>query len=233
MGATNDRYLRTLIRIKKRRSRHNDLHANTKTVVGHVEGALSDIVTNTDQQAQKVLKDANAHADQITATATTRFEEKHQELNEKHESLIKVVTDNKTDAEDALNKTEEKISNDIKVATTVLEEKLIATNTNIKEQLGHHDTNHEITKKHILYVDRKNDKPKEVQDKHFVDEYQGEWQDSPAAEDKPAGEAVASGAKKVEYQDCCDGNSFNTLGQCGVVKSQALRKLPVAVWPPT
>merc|ERR1711964_330692 len=226
MGATNDRYLRTLIRIKKRRSRHNDLHANTKTVVGHVEGALSDIVTNTDQQAQKVLKDANAHADQITATATTRFEEKHQELNEKHESLIKVVTDNRTDAEDALNKTEEKISNDIKVATTVLEEKLIATNTNIKEQLGHHDTNHEITKKHILYVDRKNDKPKEVQDKHFFDEYQGQWQDRPAAEDKPAGEPVhvAGGAKKVEYQDCCGVNSFTDMGMCEACKQPGTPK---------
>merc|ERR1711964_88962 len=214
MGATNDRYLRTLIRIKKRRSRHNDLHANTKTVVGHVEGALSDIVTNTDQQAQKVLKDANAHADQITATATTRFEEKHQELNEKHESLIKVVTDNKEAVEDALEAAEKKTANAIKTATAVLEEKLNATNTDINEQLGKHDTNHEITKKHILYVDRKNDKPKEVQDKHFLDEYQGQWQDRPVAEDKPAGEPVAGGAKKVEYQDCCGVNSFTDMGMC-------------------
>merc|ERR1711964_318499 len=211
---TNDRYLRTLIRIKKRRTRHNGLHANTKTVVGHVQTALSGIVTNTDQQAKKVLKDANAHAEEITKAARTHFETQHGVLENKHNELDGKVTTNKEAVEDALEAAEEKTANAIKTATAVLEEKLNATNTDINEQLGKHDTNHEITKKHILYVDRKNDKPKEVQDKHFLDEYQGQWQDRPVAEDKPAGEPVAGGAKKVEYQDCCGVNSFTDMGMC-------------------
>merc|ERR1711964_968343 len=135
MGATNDRYLRTLIRIKKRRSRHNDLHANTKTVVGHVETALSDIVTNTDQQAQKVLNDANAHADQITAAATTRFEEQHQELDDKHTTLTDVVNTNKDETDAAITAAEEKTTTDITEAKAELNGQFETANAEIKDMI--------------------------------------------------------------------------------------------------
>merc|ERR1711964_477800 len=75
----------------------------------------------------------------------------------------------------------------------------------------------EITKSHILYVDRKQDDTKKVQDEHFLGTYKAQWIDRPAAEGEQAtNDSVAAGEqeKKVEYHDCCDGNSFNTLGQC-------------------
>jgi len=193
-AATNDRYLRTLIRIKKRRSRHNDLHANTKTVVGHVETALSDIVTNTDQQAQKVLNDANAHADQITAAATTRFEEQHQELDDKHTTLTDVVNSNKDETDAAITAAEEKATADIAEAKKELDIKLKTQTVEINDHLGAHDVNHKITKNHIIYVDRQQSAEKkdalagnnEKINAHFLKRYEDTWRDT-----KPAASPVS------------------------------------------
>merc|ERR1711964_560053 len=72
-------------------------------------------------------------------------------------------------------------------------EKLNANNTNINEQLGKHDNNHKITKKHIIYVDHQQSGEAEADagnpaklNAHFTKRYKGTWEDA-----KPAASPVS------------------------------------------
>merc|ERR1711964_50198 len=182
-------------------------------------------------------------ADRITLEAKDAFTAQHENLEGKHNELEEVVNQNKTTTNAAFKSAEEKTVADIAEAKESLEGKFNTKNTRIKAQLTNHDTNHEITKKHILYVDRKQDDTKESQDKHLGDTYgdcskgvhktwkeckaadckwiQAQWQDRPAAEDKSADEE-AGDAKQIEYLPCeCSNPSPNSTGMCGGCGTQA------------
>merc|ERR1711964_728284 len=79
-------------------------------------------------------------------------------------------------------------------------EKLNANNTNINEQLGKHDDNHKITKKHIIYVDHQQSGEAEADagnpaklNAHFTKRYEGTWEDA-----KPAASPVSGTDQKKD-----------------------------------
>merc|ERR1711964_878026 len=81
---------------------------------------------------------------------------------------------------------EVKATTEITEAKKELDIKLKSQKVEINDHLGDHDINHEITKKHIVYVDRKTSKDSTQLDAHFKKAYDAHWQDT-----KPAASPVS------------------------------------------
>jgi len=183
----DQRHLKTLQRIERRKDGHNTLTKNTKDAMDLTHAAMTNAIKSTDAASTNALNDATARVDKQFAGVKEDFNTKLRTLESDHAELVKEITEHKEETDDKLEKAKDSASDHTKRVKDEIVKQIEEQSKRINKQLSKHDINHKITQKHILHTAGPEPPAEGWMKKNYNNGWQGDVADTP--KDKSAAAA--------------------------------------------